>query len=73
MQFYLNRLVQLLNSHVLNIESCRYFNIVRNERICTMSNKRAIEDEYHFYFRMGYKIFYLIPIKAPQGAKSLVQ
>ena len=37
-----------MHSHVLNIESCRYFNIVRNERICTMCNKRAIEDEYHF-------------------------
>jgi hypothetical protein len=49
MQFYLNRPVNSIyktcitryriHSHVLNIESGRYFNIVRNERICTMCNK----------------------------------
>jgi hypothetical protein len=58
MQFYLNRPVNSLyktcitryriNSHVLNIESGRYVNIVRNERICTMCNKKSVEDEYHF-------------------------
>ena len=44
MQFYLNRPVNslyktcitryIINSHVLNIESGRYFNIIRNEPIC---------------------------------------
>ena len=58
MQFYLNRLVNslykrcitryIINSHVLNIESGRYFNIVRNERMCTMCSKKSVEDEYHF-------------------------
>ena len=58
MQFYLNRPVNSLyktcitryriNSHVLNIESGRYVNIVRNERICTMCNKKSVEDEYRF-------------------------
>ena len=58
MQFYLNRPVNSIyktcitryriHSHVLNIESGRYFNIVRNERICTMCNIKAVEDEYHF-------------------------
>ena len=62
MQFYLNRPVNSLyktcitryriNSHVLNIESGRYFNIVRNERICTMCNKKICRRRIPFYFRM---------------------
>jgi hypothetical protein len=48
MQFYLNRPVNSIyktcitryriHSHVLNIESGRYFNIVRNERILIKNN-----------------------------------
>jgi hypothetical protein len=62
MQFFLNRPVNSLyktcitryriNSHVLNIESGRYFNIVRNERICTMCNKKICRRRIPFYFRM---------------------
>ena len=58
MQFYLNRPVNslyktcitryIIISHVLNRESGRYFNIVRNERICTMCNTKSVKDEYHF-------------------------
>jgi hypothetical protein len=57
-QFHLNRPVNslyktsitryIIISHVLNRESGRYSNIVRNERICTMYNKKSVEDEYHF-------------------------
>ena len=62
MQFYLNRPVNSLyktcitryriNSRVLNIESGRYFNIVRNERICTMCNKKICRRRIPFYLRM---------------------
>ena len=55
-QFHLNRPVNslyktsitryIIISHVLNRESGRYSNIVRNERICTMYNKKSVEDEY---------------------------
>ena len=65
MQFYLNRSVNSLyktcitryriNSHVLNIESGRYFNIVRNERMCTMCNKKSVEDEYHCISSPGHR------------------
>ena len=60
MQFYLNRPVNSLyktcitryrinyHVHVSNIESYKYCNIVRNERICTMCNTKTVEDEYHF-------------------------
>ena len=64
MQFYLNRPVNSLykacitryrinyHVHVLNIESGRYVNIVRNERICTMCNKKICRRRIPFYFRM---------------------
>ena len=35
-------------AHKLNIESGRYRNIERSERICTLCNANVIEDEYHF-------------------------
>ena len=37
-----------INSHSLNVETGRYFNISRNESVCNMCNKKVIEDEYHF-------------------------
>ena len=36
------------SSSKLNIESGRYRNIERSERICTLCNANVIEDEYHF-------------------------
>ena len=35
-------------AHKLNVESGRYRNIERSERICTLCNVNVIEDEYHF-------------------------
>ena len=58
MQFYLSRPLNSLyrsyitrhriNAHALCIETGRYYSIARNERLCSMCNKNAIEDEYHF-------------------------
>lgn len=39
-----------LSAHALYIETGRYRNIVRNERICRICNSEDIEDEYHFLF-----------------------
>ena len=38
----------LVSSHRLNIETGRWSNIPRNERLCSICNK--LEDEYHFLF-----------------------
>ena len=36
------------SAHKLIIELCRYHNIERSERICTLCDAKEIEDEYHF-------------------------
>ena len=36
------------SSHDLFVETGRYLNINRNERICTLCNLNVVEDEYHF-------------------------
>ena len=36
------------SSHKLNIESGRFLNILRNERVCHICDLQDIEDEYHF-------------------------
>ena len=58
LQFYLSRPVNYMfkplisrfrvHAHSLNIETGRYYNIDRHDRICNMCNNNDIEDEYHF-------------------------
>ena len=36
-----------LHAHSLNIETGRYYNIIKHARICNMCNNNDIEDEYH--------------------------
>ncbi len=38
------------SSHELFVETGRYVNIPRNNRICNICNVNAVEDEYHFLF-----------------------
>ena len=40
-----------LSSHNLNIESGRYKNELRSNRICTLCNLRDVEDEFHFILK----------------------
>jgi hypothetical protein len=40
-----------LSSHILNIESGRYKNELRSNRICTLCNLRDVEDEFHFILK----------------------
>ena len=37
-----------LSAHSLSIETGRYHNISRNNRICSLCNMNTLEDEYHF-------------------------
>ena len=37
-----------MNIHKLNVESRRYENVEREERLYTLCNSKVIEDEYHF-------------------------
>ena len=39
-----------LSAHSLNIETGRYNNIQRQNRICTKCNRMEVEDEFHFVF-----------------------
>jgi hypothetical protein len=32
----------------LNIETRRFYNLDRHERVCSMCNLNVVEDEYHF-------------------------
>ena len=46
---HLKEIVKIrISAHKLNIESGRYKNIDRTERICNVCNSNDIEDEYHF-------------------------
>ena len=40
-----------MNSHQLNIESGRFQNIARQNRLCTLCNCQDIEDELHFILK----------------------
>jgi hypothetical protein len=40
-----------VSDHSLEIESGRYKNITREERICKNSNFNEIGDEYHFFLK----------------------
>ncbi|XP_071123308.1 uncharacterized protein [Mytilus edulis] len=58
LQFYLQKPVNYvfkpyisryrLSAHCLNIETGRFCNIERENRLCNMCNKNMIEDEYHY-------------------------
>jgi hypothetical protein len=58
LQFYLERPVNyILISHIfvkwyishnLNIETGRFYNLDRHERMCSMCSLNVVEDEYHF-------------------------
>ena len=57
LQFYLDRPVNQIykpfickyriSAHSLNIETGRYYNVDRENRLCTMCNNNIVEDEYH--------------------------
>ena len=61
MQFYLRKPIEnkykksisriRMSSHKLNIESGRYNNIARVNRVCTLCNHRDVEDEFHFILK----------------------
>ena len=38
-----------LSAHKLNIETCRYNNIPRDQRTCRLCNSNVVESEYHFF------------------------
>ena len=38
------------SSHLLKIETGRWTNIARDNRICTQCGQNTVEDEYHFLF-----------------------
>ena len=40
-----------MSSHNLNVESGRYRNELRSNRICTLCNLNDIEDEFHFILK----------------------
>ena len=37
-----------ISAHNLNIETGRFYNLDRHERVCSMCNLNVVEDEYHF-------------------------
>ena len=37
-----------ISAHNLNIETGRFYNLDRHERVCSMCNLKVVEDEYHF-------------------------
>ena len=37
-----------ISAHNLNIETGRFYNLDRHERMCSMCNLNVVEDEYHF-------------------------
>ena len=57
LQFYLDRPLNYIykpyickmriSAHNLNIETGRFYNLYRHERVCSMSNLNVVEDEYH--------------------------
>ena len=58
LQFYLDRPINyiykpyickmLISAHNLNIETGRFYNLDRHERVCSMCNLNVVEDKYHF-------------------------
>jgi len=41
-----------ISSHKIQIETCRYDKIPRDERLCSLCNCNKIEDETHFFTRL---------------------
>ena len=37
-----------ISAHNLNIETGRFYNLDRHERVCSMCNLNVVENEYHF-------------------------
>ena len=37
-----------VSAHNRNIETGRFYNLVRHERVCSMCNLNVVKDEYHF-------------------------
>jgi hypothetical protein len=37
-----------ISAHNLNIETGKFYNLDRHERMCSMCNLNVVEDEYHF-------------------------
>jgi hypothetical protein len=51
-QYHLSKSIRFrLSFHNLNIESGRYQNEFRSNRICTLCNLRDVEDEFHFILK----------------------
>ena len=58
LQFYLDRPLNYIykpcicemriSAHNLDIETGRFYNLDRHERVCSMCNLNVVEDEYHF-------------------------
>ncbi len=42
-----------LGSHNLEIETGRFNNVIRAQRICKLCNMNCVESEYHFFVHMS--------------------